>query len=99
MGDIFIYAENKHVINTLNGVLNQDNVEFAKRTLLFDAVRQHTELVSVKQHYPQNDLSEVEMKLDVVVMSRKRYDRLMKFSKLANKSEKEDKEYLKFPKL
>ena len=28
MGDIFLYKEAEHYINTLNGILNEDNVEF-----------------------------------------------------------------------
>jgi hypothetical protein len=99
MEDIYLYDNKIHTINTLNGVLNNTNLEFAKRTMLFDVIRNHTELVKTRQGYPKDDLSDVEMTIDCVVMSRKRYDKLMKFSKLADKLEKEGKEYLKFPKL
>ena len=100
MEDVFIYGENKHTINTLNGVLNEDNLALAKRTLLFDAFRQHIDIVSARQHYPKNDLSEVELKIDVVLMSRKKYERLMKLDKELNKNyNPSKKEFLDFPKL
>lgn len=100
MGDIFLYKESEHYVNTLNGVLNQGNLEFAKRTLLFDAVRPHTEVVSAKQHYPENDLSKVELKIDVVLMDRERYDKLIKLEKALDNMRKDSKKiYLEFPKL
>jgi|694.fasta_scaffold133414_2 hypothetical protein len=101
MGDIFLYNEAEHYVNTLNGVLNQGNLEFAKKTLLFDTVRPHTEVVSAKQHYPENDLSKVELKIDVVLMDRERYDRLIKLEKALNSqyNNSTKKEYLNFPKL
>lgn len=100
MGDIFLYKEAEHYINTLNGILNEDNVEFAKRTLLFDVVRPHTEAVSVKQHYPENDLSKIELKIDAVLMDRKDYDRLKNIEKIyQDQFESVPKKYLKFPKL
>lgn len=100
MGDIFLYKESEHYVNTLNGVLNQGNLEFAKRTLLFDTIRPHTEVVSAKQHYPENDLSKVELKIDMVLMDRKDYDRLKNIEKIyQDQFNTIDKKYLKFPKL
>jgi hypothetical protein len=93
MEDIILYDNKIHTINTLNGVLNNTNLEFAKRTMLFDAIRPHTELIKTKQGYPKDDLSDVEMTIDCVVMSRKRYDKLIKLE------EKKENKYLKFPKL
>jgi hypothetical protein len=61
--------------------------------MLFDVIRPHTELVKTKQGYPKDDLSDVEMTIDCVVMSRKRYDKLIKLE------EKKENKYLKFPKL
>jgi len=100
MEDIFLYDEKVHSINTLNGVLNKDNVNFAKRTLLYDVIRPHLELVKVRQEYPQNDISDVKLSIDCVIMNRKRYDRLIKLEQaLENMSKDSKKEHLKFPKL
>jgi len=76
MEDIFLYKTKTHSLNTLNGILNEDNLQFAKRTLLMDAIREHTDLVKTKQHYPHNDIADVDLTLDVVIMSRKQYDKL-----------------------
>lgn len=94
MEDIIIYKEAEHTINTLNGILNEDNLLFAKRTMLFDELRNHTELVKHKQYYPHNDISRIDMTLDLVIMDRQRYDNLTKFSNLFK-----EQKYLKLPNL
>ena len=77
MEDIILYNTKTHSLNANNGILNEDNLKFAKQTLLFDTIREHIELVKTKQHYPQNDISDVDMKIDCVVMSRKKYEDLI----------------------
>ena len=79
MEDIILYNTKTHSLNTNNGILNEDNLKFAKQTLLFDTIREHIELVKTKQHYPQNDISDVDMTIDCVIMSRKRYNKLVNF--------------------
>ena len=96
MEDIILYKKQTHSLNTLNGILNEDNLQFAKRTMLFDCIREHTDLVKTKQGYPNNDISDVEMEIDCVVMSRRRYELLTKFD---GYSKTKTEEYLKFPKL
>jgi len=94
MEDIILYKKQTHAINLNNsGTMNQQNLDFAKRTMLFDTIREHTELVKTKQGYPNNDISDVDMEIDCVVMSRKRYDYL-----LSNQHEVK-KKTLNFPKL
>ena len=75
MEDIILYKKQTHAINLNNsGTMNQQNLDFAKRTMLFDCIREHTDLVKTKQGYPNNDISDVEMEIDCVVMSRRRYE-------------------------
>lgn len=104
--DIILYGTMTHSLNTNNGILNKDNLQFAKNTLLFDTIRNNTELIKVKQGYPQNDISDVELSLDAVMISRKRYEEFLKLEELLkaslNLSQKEEdkiKKYLNFPKL
>lgn len=78
MEDIILYNTKTHSLNTNNGILNEDNLKFAKQTLLFDTLREHTELVKTKQHYPHNDISDVDMTINCVVMSREKYDVLIR---------------------
>jgi len=75
--EIIIHKELKHSVCTLNGIMNESNLEFTKRTMIFDALRNHTDLVDTFQHYPVDDISDVDMTLDVVIMSKKRYDKLI----------------------
>jgi len=77
MKDIKIYDITTHSVNTLNGVLNQSNLEFAKRTMLFNALRPHINIIKTRQEYPVNDISDVSMVIDVVIVDRKRYDALI----------------------
>jgi hypothetical protein len=101
MEDIILYKTQTHAVNLNNsGTMNQSNLDFAKRTMLFDAVREHVDIVKTKQGYPNNDISEVEMEIDCVVMSRKKYDKLIKLqSALDNQYKDSKKEILIFPKL
>lgn len=99
MKDIILYNTKTHSLNTNNGILNEDNLKFAKQTLLFDTIREHIELVKTKQHYPQNDISDVDMEIDCVVMSRKRYEKLIKIEDSINRSENSTERKLMFPKL
>jgi hypothetical protein len=106
MEDIILYRKQRHSINLNNsGTMNQQNLDFAKRTLLFDAIREHEQLVKTTQHYPQGDISDVDMEIDCVIMSRKKYDKLiklLKFEDLGKSIEMKDingNSYLTFPKL
>ena len=111
MEDIILYKKQTHAINLNNsGTMNQQNLDFAKRTMLFDVIREHTDLVKTKQGYPNNDISDVEMTIDCVVMSRKKYNKYLEYLKTLNdyklfKNSKIDQRQhqinniLKFPKL
>ena len=103
MEDIILYKKQTHAINLNNsGTMNQQNLDFAKRTMLFDVIREHTDLVKTKQGYPNNDISDVEMEIDCVVMSRKRYDKLIKIESTIKQGEvhiTNNEVFLKFPKL
>jgi len=103
MEDIILYKKQTHAINLNNsGTMNQQNLDFTKRTMLFDVIREHTDLVKTKQGYPNNDISDVEMEIDCVIMSKKKYEDLIQL-KQSTESFREKmfskKEYLKFPKL
>lgn len=101
MEDIFIYNKKTHSINLNNsGTMNQNNLDFAKRTMLFDLFRDQTGLIKSKQSYPNNDISEVELTIDCVVVNRKRYNKLVKLENIEVKDVIDvNQEYLKFPKL
>ena len=81
--EIEIYNEATHSLSLNNsGTLNKQNLLFAKRTVLFDAVRSHADdLVTHKQGYPQNDISEVHLECDFVILSRREYDELKRIKK------------------
>jgi len=101
MKNIILYKKQTHAINLNNsGTMNQQNLDFAKRTMLFDVIREHTNLVKTKQGYPNNDISDVEMEIDCVVMSRYRYNKMLKIlSNLPEERQNTIEKYLNFPKL
>jgi len=98
--DIRVYSKKSHSLNTLNGILNEKNLEFAKQSMLVEAIKEHTDLIKTKQHYPQNDISDVEMELDIVIIPTKKYAKILKIVESA-RTEEDNKieEYLNFPKL
>jgi hypothetical protein len=72
------YSKEKHTINTNNGILNEDYLNYHKRQLLKNAVSyMANDVVNVHQHYPHNDLSDVELTTDLVIFKRKDFDKLM----------------------
>lgn len=99
MQDIKIYNITTHSLNTLNGVLNEENLEFAKRTFLFNSLRPHVSIVKSRQEYPFNDISDVSMVIDVAIVSRKRYNELLDYERTIKKLEKVGNENINFPKL
>lgn len=78
--DLHIKKEVTHSLNINNsGTLNEQNLQFAKRTLLFDALRDHAnELVNHVQQYPEGDVSDVNLDLDIVILDSKTYSRILK---------------------
>jgi hypothetical protein len=92
--DIHVYKKLTHSLNTNNGILNKENLKFAITTFLYSAMKENTELVKIKQHYPVNDISDVDMEVDFVIVNRNRYDKLIE-----NQIEEPNIQYLKFPKL
>ena len=100
MEDIILYKKQTHTINLNNsGTMNQQNLDFAKRTMLFDVIREHTDLVKTKQGYPNNDISDVEMELDIVIIPTKVYTKILKLVEGIKEERQTVDEYLKFPKL
>ena len=60
-----------------SGVLNEEMLEKAKRAFVMETVGVwKDELVSAKQGYPVNDISDVTFDIDVVVLKRKDFDTL-----------------------
>ena len=80
MKDLRIQGENTVVMPTKNGVLSEENVNFAKRTLLFEILRSHDDLVKHRQEYPLNEKSEVTFKTDFMILSIDRYMELLAIS-------------------
>lgn len=96
--DIYICRETTHSLNTNNGILNKANLEYAKKKFISEVIKDHLDLVKTKQHYPNNDLSDVDMKLDFVIVDTKRYNKLIQLEALLEE-EQEKYKYIKFPKL
>lgn len=84
--EIKVYNKQLHSLNINNsGTLNESNLQFAKRTILFDSLRAWSnELVKHKQDYPQNDISDVELTVDFVILDPKRYKQLLDMENMLN---------------
>jgi hypothetical protein len=86
MNNIEIYNEGVLYLDTNpSGTLNQQNLEFSKRTILFDAIRPYANiLVKHIQDYPENNKSKVNLECDFVIIDRETYDNMI--SKLKRKN-------------
>lgn len=68
--------------------LSEANLEFAKKSLLFDTIRNCTDFIKVTKEYPEDGKQKINLSLDVIVMSVVEYDELiaknkhLKFDKL-----------------
>jgi hypothetical protein len=80
MKDLRIQGETVLDMPTKNGVLNEENVNFAQRTVLFDALRSHKDLVKYKQGYPLDEVSHVSFRADFMILSIDRYMELLAMS-------------------
>lgn len=78
--DIHIFKQQTHSLSLNNsGTLNEQNLQFAKRTTLFDALRDYSnELVHHNQGYPQGDISEVVLTADFVILDSGTYSKILK---------------------
>lgn len=88
-----IYKEETHSLNTLNGMLNKNNLKYAKLKFMEEFIKENIDLIKIKQAYPINDISDVEMKLDFIILSTK------EFNEMKNIIDKYKNKKLKFPKL
>lgn len=89
--DKHIHASSTVNIPCSNGILDE-TVDFYKRTLLFDAIRNEINLVKSKQSYPLDNRSDVELTLDVVIVSKARYNRLIELEKVNEHTHEQFKE-------
>lgn len=81
MKDVKIYAESEHTVNINNEGMNEDNLLFAKRTMMFNAIRNHTDLITEENFYPEKDMEKIMLILDIVILDRSRYNRLLEAEK------------------
>lgn len=80
MKDLRIQGETVLEMPTKNGVLNEENISFTQRTVLFGALRNHKDLVKYKQSYPLDEVSKVSFKVDFMILSIDRYMELLAMS-------------------
>jgi len=75
---INIKAEHKFTLPLYNGGSNQSNIELHKEQLLMQEFRKHKELLNINTHYPINDEVTYRLSLDVVLLTKKEYKKLLK---------------------
>jgi hypothetical protein len=80
--DIIINNKSLHLIPTKNGIPNEMNLKFCKETFFHDSLRNHYDLVGVSQNYPIDERSEIILTLDIAIISKARYDRLIELEKV-----------------
>ena len=75
-----VYNVAEDAIDTNNGLLNKQYLETRKEKLLTEAITYLTsELVTVKQEYPENNISDVTLTTDFVVIKREDFDAIKQY--------------------
>ena len=75
-----VHMNHKEAVNTNNGIQNKEVIEKTKRRVLRSGMSYLVnELVSVKQGYPHDDISEVDFNTDFRVIPNSVFEKLIKF--------------------
>jgi hypothetical protein len=77
MKDLKIKTSFVQTFSTTNGVVDEDRLNFAKQTLIFDTFRDKTNIVNYRSDYPGNTSTSIEFKIDVVLVDAYRYKQLL----------------------
>lgn len=70
-----IYSKKTITQHLYNEGKNEDNLKFEKQTMLFDAIRNNIDLIKTNKQYPQNDLQDIELELDVIVITKEEFNK------------------------
>lgn len=87
MTDTIINTKFTQTFSTTNGVVSDDALKFAKQTLLFNAVRNLTNLVKHRSDYPTQTTTDVDFKFEGVIIDKARYESLIRLEGLFLKPE------------
>lgn len=71
--EIEIHSHTKEEMHTKNGRVGESALKFAKENLLYSALRSYSYLVEDKKSYPVDGKSQVDLDLDIVILSRARF--------------------------
>lgn len=64
-----------------NEGMNEGHLQFEMNTLLFDGIRNRFDLVDIYRGYPQDNIQEIDLSLDVVVLKYEDFQELTKHLK------------------
>lgn len=76
--EVLISSHTKQKFNTKNGLIDVQDISSGKRELIYHVADKLEQFVTYKQEYPTDDTSLVSFDLDVVVVSRSRYEEFLK---------------------
>lgn len=74
---ISIYKDNTIKTRVYSGGTSESLIEMAKKTLLFDVMRNHTELVTDRRAYPVDEEQKIHLTTDFVILTREEYNNLL----------------------
>jgi len=56
---------------------NEMNIKFAKEMMIMNAVRSLTDMINTQKHYPIDNVVEIDLSLDVVLLTKAEYKQLI----------------------
>jgi hypothetical protein len=99
--DIIIEKRMKFTVTTKNGIMDEQSVSGKRINMLLTIFDEAIEknLIKIKQQYPSNDISEVDMEASFVIITDiTRYNKLLELEAILNE-EQEKYKFIEFPKL
>lgn len=73
---ILIEGTKKISQHIYNEGLNKDNLENEKKRFLKELVKDFTELINIKEHYPEDDIQDIDLYADFIIINRKDLEKI-----------------------
>lgn len=72
-----ITANYKFTTPLYNRGANESNIQLQKEQFMMHTFRKHLDLISTNKHYPIEDVLEIDLSLDIVILKKSEYDKLI----------------------
>lgn len=84
MNSVQVYKGRTVSQHLYNEGLNKDSLEKEKQHLLSILLRDQDNLINVTEHYPENDIQDIDLEIDLVIIKREELDKIFDIKEFYN---------------